>query len=157
MRVYRITSPHWAGKLTASGISGRWNYEGDYVLYASEHRSLACLENLVHRGGNASAGEFYITEILIPDTIAVELIPETASVQISNTHQSQLITREFGHRWYSSGLSCIVKVNSVLIPREYNFVINTRHPNFQEIRTSSVEPFTLDPRLKTQNPQNSMK
>lgn len=150
MKVYRITSAPWAGKLTASGFASRWNNEGDYVLYASEHRSLACLENLVHRSGNAYAGEFYITEILIPDSVLTERLPDEVSRRISNSHESLLFTREFGHTWYSSLRSCVLIVPSVVINKEYNFVINTRHPAFSEIIAGSIDPFVLDPRLNAE-------
>lgn len=149
MVVFRITTAQWAGRLSPSGYAARWNYAGDYVLYASEHRSLACLENLVHRSGNAFAGEFFITEILIPDDIQVEELSLTQKKFIANTHESLLKTSECGHNWYTSARSCILKVPSVLIRQEHNFVINTRHPLFAEIKTGLVEPFLLDSRFHT--------
>ncbi|MBV6510830.1 MAG: hypothetical protein FMNOHCHN_00308 [Ignavibacteriaceae bacterium] len=147
MVVFRITTAQWAGRLSPSGYAARWNHAGDYVLYASEHRSLACLENLVHRSGNAFAGEFFITEILIPDEVSVEELPVPLANAITNAHESLLKTGEFGHQWYTSGRSCVLKVPSVVIRQEHNFVINTRHPLFAEIKTGLVEPFLLDSRL----------
>ncbi|GMU86690.1 MAG: hypothetical protein AMXMBFR48_19310 [Ignavibacteriales bacterium] len=145
MKIYRITTEEWAGKLKPSGFAGRWNFEGDYVLYASEHRSLACLENLVHRSGNPYAGKFYITEILIPDSVIVERPSVEVLLNFRNTHGSLIVTREFGHQWYSSFRNGVLKVPSGIVPQESNYVINTRHQLFAEIRVGLIEPFELDP------------
>ena len=48
MNVFRITLAKYA-QLFASGREGRWFSEGNYAIYTSENRALACLENAVHR------------------------------------------------------------------------------------------------------------
>ena len=54
MLVYRITKAKYAKELVASGFRNRWNEDGQFVIYTSDSRSLACLENLVHRSNSGN-------------------------------------------------------------------------------------------------------
>ena len=80
MNVYRITQIQFSNSLTASGLAARWNYGGSFVIYTAESRSLACLENLVHRSGEGRNDLFKIMVIEIPDKLSVEKI-ELASLK----------------------------------------------------------------------------
>ena len=50
MFVYRIALIKYANSLKASGRAARWNPNETEVIYTSANRSLACMENVVHRG-----------------------------------------------------------------------------------------------------------
>jgi hypothetical protein len=39
------------------------------------------------------------------------------------------------------------------VPHEYNYILNTRHPDFKAIRIIRVEDFDFDPRIKAGDPQ----
>jgi RES domain-containing protein len=147
MIVYRITSAKYAGSLVPSGIEARWNRKGQKVIYASGSRSLACLENLVHRSDHGIHGLFKILIMDIPD----DLKKETADVNKLPTgwtrSASYKICREMGSAWYAACKSPILEVPSALIPQEINFVINTIHPDFGKIRLVGTEDFYFDPRI----------
>jgi len=66
MEVYRITLTKWADKLVGSGYPARWNSNGKFVAYAASSRSLAALENLVHRSGEGLNQNFRVNTISIP-------------------------------------------------------------------------------------------
>ena len=66
MHVFRIST---FSKLIASGNPARWNSKGNYVIYTSTNRALACLENIVHRSGEGLENKFKILTIEIPDII----------------------------------------------------------------------------------------
>jgi len=40
-----------------------------------------------------------------------------------------------------------LRVPSVIIPEEYNYIINPAHPDFKKLRISRPEPFSFDPRM----------
>ena len=65
MIVYRIVKEKYANGLFASGRSGRWNIEDQWVLYTSSSRALATLELLVHRSQVQPTSDFNVLEISI--------------------------------------------------------------------------------------------
>ena len=70
MLVYRIVLAKYANKLVASGRAARWNpNEVDMVCTASS-RSLACLENVVHRNQVGLSQLFSVLTIEFPNSLA---------------------------------------------------------------------------------------
>jgi RES domain-containing protein len=69
----------------------------------------------------------------LPDNWRTDPIPE--SVQA------------IGDQWVQNKESAILKVPSVIIPVEYNYVINPSHPDFTKLDVHSPQQFILDIRL----------
>jgi len=56
--------------------------------------------------------------------------------------------QEIGSQWYNAMEFLVLKVPSAVIEQEYNYVINTRHPDFSKlVRLKAVEDFVWDRRL----------
>jgi RES domain-containing protein len=54
----------------------------------------------------------------------------------------------FGSQWARERRSVVLRVPSVMIRSESNFVLNPEHPDFDRAVTfGDAEPFALDPRL----------
>lgn len=49
--------------------------------------------------------------------------------------------QKYGEKWYAMQTSAVLRVPSAIIPMEYNFVINTEHPDFDKIRLVNTELF----------------
>jgi RES domain-containing protein len=45
--------------------------------------------------------------------------------------------------------SAVLAVPSVIIPEEFNYLLNPAHPDFKKISIGKPEPFAFDPRLLT--------
>jgi RES domain-containing protein len=150
MIVYRISSNRCAGKLQASGIAARWNFAKQKVLYTSESRALACLENVVHRSMSGLSGLFKTQVIEIPDHLKIEIIDEKNLPPRWSKPYKYSVCEEIGASWFVSGNSLVLKVPSVLIPQEHNYIIHTIHPDYNLIRLLDVEEFNFDPRIKMQ-------
>jgi RES domain-containing protein len=147
MFVYRITLAGHANQLYAPGVAGRWNRAGTYVIYASFARSLACLENIVHRSSTELGLKFRCMVIEIPDEIEQE-IADTRIIPgewfgADAYHKCQGI----GDSWLKQSRSCVLKVPSAVVPKEFNYVINVKHPDFRLIRLAGNEEFLFDNRL----------
>jgi RES domain-containing protein len=72
MHVYRIAKTAFINDLSGMGAKiygGRWNKKGTALIYASENRSLAFLELLVHLPLSLMPKELSIATIHIPDKI----------------------------------------------------------------------------------------
>jgi len=148
MTVYRIAKEEYSTALKASGYATRWNHKGSFVIYSAASRSLACLENLVHRSGEGNNALYRVMIIQIPENIGVTIIDEGNLKAGWKNAESELYCRNIGADWLSTAATAILKVPSVLIKNEFNFVINSNHPDFKKIKLTGTEDFIFDQRFK---------
>jgi RES domain-containing protein len=147
MIVYRITTPKYA-QLRASGRSARWNKNGDFVIYFAGNISLACLENVVHRDSEGLIGNFSLMRVQIPKKVSVKKIQIEDLPENWSDKFNYEICQEISINWLNNHESCVLCVPSVIVPLEYNYLINPQHADFRFIKLLSVEKFTFDNRLK---------
>jgi RES domain-containing protein len=150
MELFRISLAKHS-TLSASGRAGRWNSNGVEMIYTASSRSLACLENIVHRNKHGLTDNFRIMVIFIPDNISRDLVKVSALP--ANWHLSDENTytkcRVFGDKWINDNSSVILEVPSAIVKDENNFLINPSHDDFKEVRLVHTEPFFFDPRIKS--------
>lgn len=147
MELFRITKTEFANKLFAPGFAGRWNKSGEEVIYAASSRSLACLENLVHRRSTIGTSSFRTVVIYAPDNSPIQHINLQDLPDDWNQSPISDVCQRLGSDWYQSEKSLMLKVPSAVIPDEFNFVLNIRHADFNKIKIADVLPFYLDKRL----------
>jgi RES domain-containing protein len=75
--------------------------------------------------------------------IQIEDLPENWSDKFNYE-----ICQEISINWLNNHESCVLCVPSVIVPLEYNYLINPQHADFRFIKLLSVEKFTFDNRLK---------
>jgi RES domain-containing protein len=149
MEAFKISRTEFAGKLTSSGSANRWNYEGQYVIYAGSSRSLSTLELIVHRGNVRPNNNFRVTVISLADDD--HLFRQIKSLYLPSDWRklaaySQL--QKIGSGWYENQETLFLKVPSAVIPKEFNYVINTEHPAFtQHVKIVRTEDYFWDTRL----------
>ena len=150
MEIFRITLKEFSDKLYAPGFRGRWNQDGQYVIYAASSRSLACLENLVHRNQIPAEMVFSTMIIEVPE----DIVPESISLKnlpanwLSHPGDVCPACLKLGSRWYNEKKSVILKVPSAVVPHEWNYVINTKHKDFERLKLKRTEAFAFDERFK---------
>ncbi len=149
MEVFRISKRKFSEKLLSSGDANRWNKAGQKVIYTGGSRSLSTLELIVHRSAVMPADDFKVMVISIPDDekyirqLNIRQLPDNWR-KISGYSGLQ----EIGSDWYISKESPVLKVPSVVIPLEFNFVINTVHPDFEKnVKLVRIEDYFWDERL----------
>src|SRR5260370_28034985 len=151
MAVWRVTRKAHADQvLSCEGgrrYGGRWNHVGVAVLYTSQSLSLAVLEYLVN---------LPITDL--PDdlvSIQIEIGGDLPRAEITindlpddwRTFPAIEELKDIGTHWAHKATTPILVVPSVVIPNEFNYLINPAHPRFNRINVVSVGPFALDTRL----------
>jgi len=149
MELFRISAAKYEKQLIASGSPNRWNKKGELVIYAGSSRSLATLELVVHRNSIVPETQYQVMIISVADyddlvnTVKIIDLPKYwQKLQAYSTLQN------IGSRWYNNKESLILKVPSVIIPLEYNFIINTKHKKFdQYIQLLRNENYFWDDRL----------
>jgi RES domain-containing protein len=125
---------------------GRWNSPGVPMIYASEHQSLAALEIRVHIDKTAmrktyKCFAFQFDEKLM-EVFRIGSLPGDWRLEPPPHSLQQL-----GDKWVKSGTSVILAVPSVIIPKERNYLINPKHPNFAKVKIGPPTEFTFDQRL----------
>lgn len=148
LSIYRITLKKWSKQLVASGRSARWNRKGEFVLYAAESSCLACLENVVHRNGEGLHADFALIEINVPIGIRMTNVLKRELPEQWKSFDNYFACQKIGSAWYAAGQTALLRVPSVIIPGGYNYLINTKHKDFEKIQLESIQPFLFDERIK---------
>lgn len=152
MHVYRIGQTKYANDRKGSGVDGRWNPAGLYVIYTAGSLALSCLEKLAHTTGTSLyAGDFSVTVYQVPDKIKIsEITLNQLQRQDSEWYKvlNYPLTQAMGDDWLQRHETAVLKVPSAIIDLEYNFLFNPAHPDFNKIKISEVRPFNFDKRLK---------
>ena len=145
MTIYRLVHTAFAD-MEPIGVAGRWNKEKSYVIYASQAISLCCLEILAHIEVFPEKLSYTLLEYEISEKMV--FMPELKS----NWDKNEQYTQSVGSNWYNQNQSFVMKVPSVIVQSEFNFVINSRHPNYRKLidkRESKL--FSFDKRLLKQD------
>lgn len=149
MQVFRIALAKYAQKLVASGRAARWNPNDIEVLYTAGSRSLACLENVVHRNQIGLNQAFRVMTIEIPDDLFIA-VADVKKLGAEWTDYNKIPnTQKIGEKWVEEEKSAILKVPSSIIMAEFNYLINPKHKDFKYVKLLKTEPFIFDPRIKS--------
>ena len=148
MEIYRICLAKYASELIASGNPGRWNLRGQLVVYAAGSRALACLENVVHRSGEGLNSLFKVIRIEVPDTLSIEELTLAQMPPEWQLPRHYARCQPLGAAWYQRQTAVVLRVPSSIIAHEHNYVLNTRHPDFGQVKLVGWEDFAFDPRIK---------
>ena len=151
IRCWRLVKErHAATSFSGMGArlaGGRWNHPGDAVVYVSGALSLAALELFVHLGPRSKTT---LGLIGIPVEIPEDVISDQPALPRNwRAQPPPTETKTLGSGWLHSGESCVLKVPSVIVPMEFNFVLNPAHPDFTAIEIGEGHPFSFDPRMWT--------
>ncbi len=149
MRLWRITRRPFQA-LDGEGArlhGGRWNSEGVPVIYTSSTLALAALEYLVHIDVEDVPDDLVALAIEVPDELPVAEIALRDLPPDWHTVPDHPVCLTAGDRWVGQGAMLILRVPSVVIPEESNFLLNPRHPDASRLRVASTRDFFFDPRL----------
>ena len=149
MRLWRIAHRKYALDRHCSGAAmygGRWNPIGLPALYCGGTIAITSFEKLVHLG-TTPWPPLVLVAVDLPDASAVyapdtEMLPDGwDALPLSTTAQS------FGGAWLRRGDTLTMKIPSVIVPEEANFVINPLHPDYPQVQLTALRPFSFDRRL----------
>jgi RES domain-containing protein len=155
VRVWRIatdTRSYEADDLSGAGArttGGRWNPVGDPLVYASESQALACLETVVHLNAGGLPLNRYLVAVTIPAAVWAGARSETpASLPVGwDADPAGRASVRFGAAWLRAMDSALLRVPSVIVPDEYNMLINPLHPDSRAIAAVKLRKWLYDPRL----------
>ncbi len=131
----------------ASQIPVQWHSYGKRVLYFSSSLALCVLELKAYSlSFEAIRKEYHFTYIEIdPNIVPIDEVPN--SFYKTNWNLTLELTRNLGDKWHDNRRFLVLKVLSAVIKSEFNFILNTNHPDFNNIKFPSPRAIPLDPRL----------
>ena len=138
----------FAHGLFASGRAARWNSNDVKMVYTASSRSLACLENVVHRSQAGLSQLFSVLTINCPETVKIKAIAISALPANWTDYEQMAITQKIGDDWIKDSSSAILKVPSSIIEEEFNYLLNPEHDDFKKIKLLKFAPFVFDSRIK---------
>ena len=150
LRAWRIVKRRHTGRAFdgegARLYGGRWNSPGVPVVYVAESRALAALEVLAGLQSRTTLEAYVLIEVHFDEALVEELGPDSLP-DVWRTSPPRPETQAIGDRWVREARSAVLRVPSVLIPAEFNFVLNPAHPEFGTVEIQDPMSFKLDPRL----------
>lgn len=147
--VSRLCRPNVASFDGGGGLirSGRWHEKGHRVVYAASSEALAVLEILVHLSSVTEIPLYKCVKAAIPDELIVD-VRDAGGLPRDWNATVPAAARRIGTAWLKVQRAAVLSVPSVVVPREYNYVINPAHPDFSRIDISEPLDFELDARLR---------
>ena len=149
--VYRLIKQKWATHAFdgegAKLYGGRWNSKGRSCIYTAGAESLAILEVLVHITKQDVLTHYQLFELTLPETSILKInsndIPDSWR---DNPAPPQ--TADIGDQWLDQQASLALAVPSTIVPREWNYLLNPNHPEFNQlVKQARQLNFSFDQRL----------
>ena len=139
MTTYRVVRRQYAN-LSGDGArryGGRFNPPGIPAIYTSQSIALALLEILVHIDKTEVPGDYVVMAIRFNGrSVARRAGPDSANIK-------QLTIPQFIDSFYQRP---VLRVPSVIVPQEYNFILFPEATGF-EANVESIDLLNFDRRL----------
>ncbi|MCO5259315.1 MAG: RES family NAD+ phosphorylase [Crocinitomicaceae bacterium] len=149
MIVFNLRKEKYAHQLIASGVANRWNKKDEFVIYTGENRALSTLELVVHRSSIYidATYKMMVIEINASNNDVLEFKKEDLPCNWKS-FKAYSELQSIASEWYKSQQYLILKVPSVLVNNEFNYILNTKHPQFKtKVKIKELEFFSWDDRL----------
>ncbi|CCH53298.1 hypothetical protein BN8_02383 [Fibrisoma limi BUZ 3] len=148
MELFRLTRRTYQNDLSGMGAykyGARWNHKQHAMLYTASSRSLAMLETIVHLEKSQFLDDHCVMVIYVPDTV---IMRQFSDRELPNDWRVQeMYTKEVGTQWLTAQESLVLRVPSVLVKAEYNYLLNPAHMAFNDIKLIDIEPIEFDERF----------
>ncbi len=141
MIVYRISQEKWVRDLSGRGAEiagGRWNHKGYPAVYTSCSLALCVCEILVHTDSDLPPVNMHRARLDIPDNLINEDLRD-----FDWTGDS----RKIGTEWLKTQDRPALLVPSIVVPSEFNLLLNPRHRDIFRVKLLDSQPFAFDPRF----------
>ncbi|HEY4785253.1 MAG TPA: RES family NAD+ phosphorylase [Bacteroidales bacterium] len=127
---------------------GRWHEKGNRVVYASQHRSLAAFETLVHISSTKLlTNNFVMITIQVPDNASLLTVPDQILEKGWDSCTYLPAIQQYGTQFLKEKKYLLLKAPSAIIKQEFNFILNPLHEQFSFCSVINVNTFQFDERL----------
>lgn len=160
--IYRISNTKYSksARTALSGLGGlstegRWNEQGQKIVYCSSSSSLALLERLVYADEWMSLDDSDrdVLSITMPRVSIMGYTAEELERTDPNWFTAGNVTcRNLGSMWLTRKMSCVLSVPSSANRLEQNYLLNPEHPEIEKILQANAmlvtQKVVVDDRLR---------
>jgi RES domain-containing protein len=145
MRLYSIGKKAHAHDITGLGAKlhgGRWNYAGIPCIYLADNRALSLLEYSAHTALHLLPPSLSFTTFEVPD----HSIKELTENELPITWLQQPFckdSQDIGSALLKQKDHLLLKMPSVVLEQEFNFVLNTMHPLISAVKIIDVDCYSM--------------
>ncbi|WP_119343437.1 RES family NAD+ phosphorylase [Facilibium subflavum] len=148
---YRLIKNKWVDNaFTGDGAKlygGRWNSKGNACVYLASSESLAILEIFVHIEDYSLLREYSLFQLVLPKSV-IDYVSNEELPPCWQEHSAPPETAVIGDSWLHSNQGLALAVPSVIVPREWNYMLNPKHTAFNAvIKKANRLHFSPDTRL----------
>jgi RES domain-containing protein len=150
MHLFRLTRKAYSNSLSGAGAAKygyRWNSRGVEMVYCAESRSLAYAEVMLRLTASEIPDDMCMMEIAVPGHLSVQVLDPDVLPSDWNLFPHVVTTKTFGDTFIRGGVHCLMKVPSAVVQGDFNYLINPRHSDFNQISIAKVAHFRFDRRL----------
>jgi RES domain-containing protein len=151
MQLWRLCRKAFAKQpLSGEGglyASARWHTTPRRVAYASHSLALACLEVLVHLDPELMPRDMVAVAIDVPEEVEITELTISDLPKSWRRYPAPRSLQRLGDAWLDGGESAVLRVPSVVVPNELNYLINPLHHDARRIKVVAKSLFSFDPRL----------
>jgi RES domain-containing protein len=144
-----VKAKHAAQAFSGEGAKrhgGRWNSPGVAVIYASGSAPLAMLEMLIHLQSQELLKRYVLFDVTFDESLVTKVDRRTLPKTWCKSPPPAAVQR-IGDLWVAGGESAVLRVPSVTVAHEWNYVLNPAHADFRKITIGPKRPIWFDPRL----------
>lgn len=150
LHAWRIVKSKYAASAfsgqAAQKFGGRWNSAGTPMIYTAGSISLALLEILVHIEAHELLKRYVLFQVTFDQSLAATLDSDALPRNWKKSPVPAAV-QQIGDLWATAAKSPILRIPSVIVPSESNYLLNPAHPRFNEIIIGPKQPIQFDPRL----------
>ena len=140
---------HAATAFTGAGAKtygGRWNSPGTAVVYTTGSISLAILEMLVNMQAQDLMRHYVIFLVSFDPTLMTTVNPAALPTAWRRS-PSPATVQQVGDTWVAGARSAVLRLPSVIVPSEWNYLLNPAHRDFASCTIGPKQRIKLDLRL----------
>lgn len=145
-RIAAETRKYGADDLSGAGAAknpGRWNDDGQPVLYAAPTIAIAVLETAAHVDDTGLPLNRYLVQIQVPDGVwDARAVIDVGKLPIRwAAIPAGRVSVQAGADWLRGVTTAIIEVPSVIVPEETAALINPLHPDAKKLSAKIVRQF----------------
>lgn len=150
MLIYRIAASKYIEDLSGAGskqYGGRWNDKGVAMVYFAQSRAMAVMELLVHLRPEEIDRDFILAVFEVSDASVLTIDSNDLPKNWKDKSEVETL-KEIGNKFIKSNQYLLMKVPSVIIEEEFNFIFNPNHAAADTIKLVEKRVFKFDTRFK---------
>ena len=131
-------------------VAGRWHERGVRIVYTAGTKALSILEFLAHLtpGSTPAVATWWWLDLDESRTLVETVDPGSLPPRWKGVRHLQA-TRTLGTQWIREGRTPVLRVPSVHVPGEFNYLVNPVHPLAAPLLATAGGPeeFSIDQRI----------